>query len=148
MKNKKVLLGIILFIVIIGAIIIIKQLGDSDTGSVLSGKLTTVYVATGGGKEDFLNDKEVKKILKNKYKLFLIITLCGSTYAKFVCSTILKQPSNFIWCSKFIEFKRQAHSILEIKSLLIGKSFFTTLIISHHPFFFNKKATKKSTFYS
>lgn len=72
MKNKKVLLGIILFIVIIGAIIIIKQLGDSDTGSVLSGKLTTVYVATGGGKEDFLNDKEVKKILKNKYKLNVV----------------------------------------------------------------------------
>ena len=34
--------------------------------------LTTVYVATGGGKEDFLADEDVQKILKNKYKLNVI----------------------------------------------------------------------------
>ena len=68
MKNKKAVLGVLLFVIIIIAIIVIKNLGDSDDGSILSGKLTTVYVATGGGKEDFLNDKDVKKILKNKYK--------------------------------------------------------------------------------
>ena len=69
MKNKKVLIGIFLFAIIIVAIIVIKNLGDNDETNFLSGKLTTVYVATGGGKEDFLNDKEVQKILKNKYKL-------------------------------------------------------------------------------
>ena len=72
MKNKKVLIGIILFVILIVAIIVIKNISDSDTGSVLSGKLTTVYVATGGGKEDFLNDKDVIKILKNKYKLNVV----------------------------------------------------------------------------
>lgn len=72
MKNKKVIIGIVLFIVLIVAIVVIKQLGDTDTGSILSGKLTTVYVATGGGKEDFLADKDVKKILKNKYKLNVV----------------------------------------------------------------------------
>ena len=69
MKNKKVLIGILLFAVIIVAVIVIKNLGDNDETNFLSGKLTTVYVATGGGKEDFLNDKDVQKILKSKYKL-------------------------------------------------------------------------------
>ena len=72
MKNKKVLIGILLFIILIVAIIVIKQMSDNDTDSVLSGKLTTVYVATGGGKEDFLNDKEVVSILKKKYKLNVV----------------------------------------------------------------------------
>ena len=69
MKNKKALIGVILFIVLIIAIIVIKYLTDNDKGDILTGKLTTVYVATGGGKEDFLNDEEVKKILRKKYKI-------------------------------------------------------------------------------
>ena len=72
MKNKKAILGIILFVILIIAIIVIKNISDNDSGSILSGKLTTVYVATGGGKEDFLNDKDVQKILKKKYKLNVI----------------------------------------------------------------------------
>ena len=70
--NKKVIFGILLFVVIIAAIIVVKKLGDREDTNFLSGKLTTVYVATGGGKEDFLNDKDVKKILKNKYKLDVV----------------------------------------------------------------------------
>ena len=69
MKNKKALIGIILFIVLIIAIIVIKYLTDNDKGDILTGKLTTVYVATGGGKEDFLNDEDVNKILRKKYKI-------------------------------------------------------------------------------
>ena len=71
-KNKKALVGIILFILIIFSIIFIKHIKDSDEGDFLNAKLTTVYVATGGGKEDFLNDKDVKKILKSKYKLNVV----------------------------------------------------------------------------
>ena len=72
MKNKKALIGIILFIILILGIIVIKYLNDNGKGDILNGRLTTVYVATGGGKEDFLNDKDVKKILKSKYKLNVI----------------------------------------------------------------------------
>ena len=72
MKNKKAIIGIIIFIILIISIIVVKFITDSDEGSILNGKLTTVYVATGGGKEDFLGDKDVKKILKNKYKLNVI----------------------------------------------------------------------------
>ena len=69
MKNKKAIIGIIIFIILIIAIIVIKYLTDNDKGDILTGKLTTVYVATGGGKEDFLNDDDVKKILRKKYKI-------------------------------------------------------------------------------
>ena len=70
--NKKTIIGIIIFALLIGAIIVIKNISDNNTDSILSGKLTTVYVATGGGKEDFLNDKDVIKILRNKYKLNVV----------------------------------------------------------------------------
>ena len=57
-NNRKVIAGILLFILIILAIVFIKHFTDSDGNNPLIGKLTTVYVATGGGKEDFLNDKD------------------------------------------------------------------------------------------
>ena len=72
MKNKKMIIGIILFVLLIGSIILIKNFSDNEGINPLSTKLTTVYVATGGGKEDFLNDKDVKKILRRKYKLNVV----------------------------------------------------------------------------
>ena len=71
MKNKSRLLGIIIFIVLILIIIFIKN-SSNTPGSIVNGSLTTVYVATGGGKEDFLKDEEVVKILNKKYKLNVI----------------------------------------------------------------------------
>ena len=71
MKNKKTIIGIILFVVLIGTIILIKYLKD-EKGITLSKNLTTVYVATGGGKEDFLADEDIKKILEKKYKLNVV----------------------------------------------------------------------------
>ena len=68
MKNKKSIIGIIIFVVLIVAIILIKNITDNN-GSVKIRNLTNVYVATGGGKEDFLGDKDVQEILKKKYKL-------------------------------------------------------------------------------
>ena len=65
MKNKKPLIGIIIFILLILAIIAFKKFTDS-TGSIRLGNLTTVYVATGGGKEDFLQDPDINKILQRK----------------------------------------------------------------------------------
>ena len=67
MKNKKLFIGIGIFIVLIILIIVIKNIGDS--GNIGGKKLIDVYVATGGGKEDFLSDEEVIKILKNKYHI-------------------------------------------------------------------------------
>jgi hypothetical protein len=70
-KNKKPLIGVLIFIVLIGVIIGIKFFGD-NTGLTLNKNLTTIYVATGGGKEDFLADPDIRKILEDKYKLDVV----------------------------------------------------------------------------
>lgn len=69
--NKKQIIGIALFVVIILGIILFKYFKSDDGDSKISG-LTTIYVATGGGKEDFLADEDVQKILKKKYKLNVV----------------------------------------------------------------------------
>lgn len=66
--DKKKIAGISIFIVLILLIIGIKVV--KRPGGITN--LTTVYVATGGGKEDFLADPEVLKILKNKYKIDVV----------------------------------------------------------------------------
>ena len=69
--NKRQIVGIIIFVLLIGAIIGIKMINSNgEIGN--NSSLTTVYVATGGGKEDFLADPEVNKILKEKYKLNVV----------------------------------------------------------------------------
>ena len=82
MKNKKLLWGVLLFVIIVVAIIVINNLKEDN--DFFNGKLTTIYVATGGGKEDFLNDKEVVKILRNKYKLDVVFDIWsnGKTITK------------------------------------------------------------------
>ena len=69
--NKKQFIGIGIFVVLILAIIAIKFFTSGDV-NLSTGNYTTVYVATGGGKEDFINDEEVIKILKKKYKLEVV----------------------------------------------------------------------------
>lgn len=66
--DKKKIIGISIFILLILLIVGINTLSN-DKGFT---NLKTVYVATGGGKEDFLADEEVLKILKKKYKLNVI----------------------------------------------------------------------------
>lgn len=73
MKNKKTLIGIAIFAVLVVIIILIKFVGDKKAKKEEENKeLTTVYVATGGGKEDFLADEDIKKILEEKYKLNVV----------------------------------------------------------------------------
>ena len=69
--NKKQIIGIVIFVVLIGIIIGFKFLKDNGN-PIGGGNLTTIYVATGGGKEDFLADEDVQKILRKKYKLDVV----------------------------------------------------------------------------
>lgn len=69
--KKKQIIGIGIFIVIIIAIILIKYFQDNN-GNELNKNLDTVYVATGGGKEDFITDEEVVKIMEDKYNLNVV----------------------------------------------------------------------------
>ena len=66
--EKKKIIGIGIFVLLIILIIGIKFLGNKNMDS----KLTTIYVATGGGKEDFLKDEEVLKIFREKYKINVV----------------------------------------------------------------------------
>ena len=66
--DKKKWIGILVFVVLVLLIIGIKIFSGFSTTS----NLTTVYVATGGGKEDFLSDKKVQEILRKKYKLNVV----------------------------------------------------------------------------
>ena len=66
MKGKKeVLLGLGILVVLIAVIIGIKTVMDNSKSN--EANLTNVYVATGGGKENFLADEEVVNIMKSKY---------------------------------------------------------------------------------
>ena len=70
--NKKQFIGIGIFIVLIILIIVIKSCTNTDGTKENIKGLTTVYVATGGGKEDFLADEKVNEILRKKYKLNVV----------------------------------------------------------------------------
>ena len=72
MKYKKQIIGIAIFIILIAIIIVIKVVNDNKDGGINNAGLTTVYVATGGGKEDFIADEEVVKIMREKYKLNIV----------------------------------------------------------------------------
>ena len=67
--NKKTI-GITIFILLILAIVGIKVVNDDESAIMTNEKaqtLTTVTVAVGGGKEDFIADERVNQIMKEKY---------------------------------------------------------------------------------
>ena len=74
MKSKKeIFIGLGILLVLIAAIIGIKMFTDkknedSNNPEAYS-NLTQVYIATGGGKENFIGDEEVNKIIREKYKI-------------------------------------------------------------------------------
>ena len=77
--KKSQVIGILIFIALIGIIIGVKYFSDAKNGVdedgnkiVNDNELTTIYVATGGGKEAFLADPDVVRVLRNKYKLNVI----------------------------------------------------------------------------
>ena len=73
--KKKQIIGIVIFVILILLIVGIRFFTNKENGEngiTLGKNLTTVYVATGGGKEDFIADKDVVKIMENKYKLNVV----------------------------------------------------------------------------
>ena len=73
MENKKqVIIGISIFVALILVIIGIKIFNDTNSKEDNLEDLKTVYVATGGGKEDFIADEDVVKIMQERYKLNVV----------------------------------------------------------------------------
>ena len=72
MKGKKeVWIGLGILVILVLIIIGIKFFSINGE-SIIESNLKTVYVATGGGKENFLADEEVNKVMKKKYGLNVI----------------------------------------------------------------------------
>lgn len=68
--NKKQLIGIGILVALIIIIVGIKFFIDSNSDSIIN--TDTVFVATGGGKEDFISDEKVIEIMENKYGLNVV----------------------------------------------------------------------------
>ena len=71
MKNKKEIIGIVIFVVLILIIVGIRFFQNKKEEEINS-SLETVYVATGGGKEDFIADENVVKVMQEKYGLNIV----------------------------------------------------------------------------
>ena len=69
--EKKQIIGIAVFVCLIIIIIGIGFFGKKGDTNYISG-LTDVYVAAGGGKEGFIADENVVKIMQEKYKLNVV----------------------------------------------------------------------------
>lgn len=69
--RKEVWIGLGILVILVLIIIGIKFFSTNGE-SIMESNLKTVYVATGGGKENFLADEEVNKIMKKKYELNVI----------------------------------------------------------------------------
>lgn len=70
--NKKII-GIIIFVILILFVIGIKLFNNSSNeNNVSEENLENVFVAVGGGKEDFIADERVNEIIKEKYGMNVI----------------------------------------------------------------------------
>lgn len=69
--RKEVWIGLGILVILVLIIIGIKFFSTNGE-SIMESNLKTVYVATGGGKENFLADEEVNKVMKKKYGLNVI----------------------------------------------------------------------------
>ncbi len=73
--KKKQIIGVAIFVILILIIIGIKVIGDKNKEGQSDDKtanLTTVYIATGGGKEDFIADEQVVNTMETKYGLNIV----------------------------------------------------------------------------
>ena len=93
MKDKKRLMGIIIFIILILVIVAIGYFNKKSDNSLLS-NLTTVYVATGGGKEDFIADEDVVKIMREKYKLNVVYDTWSN--GKLIKNPLVREDRNSV----------------------------------------------------
>ena len=82
-RKKQAFLGLAILVVLIIIIVVATTLNNKDT--LGDSNLKQVFVATGGGKENFLADEEVNNIMKEKYGLKV-------TYDSWSNGKIVKDP--------------------------------------------------------
>lgn len=115
--KKKQLIGLVIFVIIIIAVVGIKLYTDKTnnnnnaSGVVDLDNLTNVYVATGGGKEDFIADKDVVNIMKTRYNLNVVYD--GWSNGKLIVKPLVREDGskyNAMFCSdqRFYDYYRLA----------------------------------------
>ena len=82
-RKKQAFLGLAILVILIIIIVVATTLNNKDT--LVDSNLKQVFVATGGGKENFLADEEVNNIMKEKYGLKV-------TYDSWSNGKIVKDP--------------------------------------------------------
>ena len=70
--SKKKVLGIVIFVALVVIIVGIRIFQDKAILDDENKNLKKVYVATGGGKEDFIADEDVVRILEDEYGLDVV----------------------------------------------------------------------------
>lgn len=115
--KKKQLIGLVIFVIIIIAVVGIKLYTDkannnnNASGAVDLENLTNVYVATGGGKEDFIADKDVVNIMQTRYNLNVVYD--GWSNGKLIVKPLVREDGskyNAMFCSdqRFYDYYRLA----------------------------------------
>lgn len=101
--RKKQLIGIIIFTFLISGIIIFYNFNKNleNTGEVDVSDLKNVFVATGGGKEDFIADEDVVTIIRNKYGLNVVYDSWSN--GKLIVNPLVREdgvtPYDAMFCS-------------------------------------------------
>ena len=72
--KKEKIIGIVILAVVIVSVFVIKTIIDTKNGK----NLTVIYGAVGGGKEDFLADEKINKILADKYHIKFVADSWGN----------------------------------------------------------------------
>ncbi|MBO5397867.1 MAG: hypothetical protein J6A36_02920 [Clostridia bacterium] len=115
--KKKQLIGLVIFVIIIIAVLGIKLYTDKTnnnnnaSGAVDLDNLTNVYVATGGGKEDFIADKDVVNIMQTRYNLNVVYDSWSN--GKLIVKPLVREDGskyNAMFCSdqRFYDYYRLA----------------------------------------
>lgn len=88
-RKKQVITGLVILIILIFIIIIINKFANKNNSTA---NLKTVYVATGGGKENFIADEEVVSIMQKKYGLNVIYDSWSN--GKLVKNSLLREDGS------------------------------------------------------
>lgn len=108
--RKEVWIGLGILVILVLIIIGIKFFSTNGE-SIMESNLKTVYVATGGGKENFLADEEVNKIMKKKYGLNVIYDSWSN--GKLIKNTLVREDGtkyDVMFCSdqRFYDYYKLA----------------------------------------
>ncbi len=112
--NKKTIIGILLFVILIALIVGIKMINDGEVPEeivAITNNLKTVTVAVGGGKEDFIADERVNEIMKEKYGLEVVYDSWSN--GKMIVKPLLREDGSkydLMFCSdqRFYDYYKLA----------------------------------------